>query len=104
MIGIAGVAFFSALYLVLSNPEPNSIVFIYSHGLTGYAMMNWEMIANILKSPLLSDGANNIFVLLIVALILLVGGILYGTVNRSIPVLLAGTSTIIIHLTYIFLI
>ena len=115
LLGVAGLAFFSAMLLVLREPQPNSIIFIFSHGLTGYAMMNGEMIYNMINSPILSDGISTIFILLIVAAILLIAGVSYGVlyclsddlqsnpVNRNYPILLATISTIVIHLTYIFL-
>lgn len=115
MLGVFGLAFFSAMLLVLREPQQNSIIFIFSHGLTGYAMMNGEMIYKILESPILSDGVSTIFILLIVSGILLLAGVGYGVlyclsddlqsnpVNRNIPVSLGALSTIVVHLTYMFL-
>ncbi len=116
LLGVAGLAFFSAMLLVLKEPQSNSIIFVFSHGLTGYAMMNGEMFYNMINSPILSDGLSVILILLIVAGILLIAGVSYAVlyclsddlrlnpVNRNIPTLLATISTIVIHLTYIFLI
>lgn len=116
LLALAGLAFFSAIYIVLKDGSSGVIVFIYSHGLTGYVMMNAEMFLNILKSPVFSDGATKIVALLGVALILLIAQCIYATLyclsddlqatpfNRSIPVILGAISTVIIHLTYIFLI
>jgi hypothetical protein len=116
LLGLAGLAFFSAMLLVLKEPQSNSIIFVFSHGLTGYAMMNGEMIYNMISSPILSDGISTIFILLIVAVILLIAGVTYAVlyclsddlqlnpINKNIPTLLATLSTIVIHLTFIFLI
>lgn len=113
---IFGLGFFSALYLVISSGQAGSIIFIYSHGLIGFCIMNGIAISDIINSPLFSDIPNKLFYIILIAAFLLVSALIYGTVyclskemqsrpiNKSIPTLLAGTSAIIIQLTYHFLI
>ena len=116
ILALAGLAFYSAMYLVLKDGSSNAIIFIYSHGLTGYIMMNAEMFLKIINSPIFSDGATKIVILLGVSLLLAISQCIYATLyclsddlqatpfNRSIPVILGAISTVIIHLTYIFMI
>lgn len=79
----AGAAFFLAGLFAGLNSGKMGFIFLFSHGCLGLALMTMPKVISILNSPILTDGANNIKILLILSLVLVVVGfilaILYGS-------------------------
>lgn len=79
----AGAAFFLAGLFTGLNAGKMGIIFLFSHGCLGLALMTMPKVISILNSPILTDGANNIKLLLILSLVLVVVGfilaMLYGS-------------------------
>jgi hypothetical protein len=54
-----GLVFFLAGFFIGAYVKGFGLIFLFSHGMTGLAMMVGFTITDILKSPLLKDGVNN---------------------------------------------
>ena len=94
-----GAAFYLAGLFIGLNTKGVGLIFLLSHGGTGLGIMLVPTILNILKSPLMSDLANNsIMSLLVIAFIAIVVAILitvfynlsdqFKNKNYSLPVIL----------------
>lgn len=78
-----GAAFFLAGLFVELNAGGMGIIFLFSHGCTGLALMTVPKVIGILNSPILTDGANNIKILLILSLALIVVGLTFAMLYGS---------------------
>ena len=116
IINLFGLVFFLVGYNISFKLEEDvKIVFMFSHGLIGFIVMNASSFAKIIKNPLLSDSPVYIILLLILAALLLFASLIYGTIysfitelksnpiRRCIPILLASLSTTIIQGLAIYL-
>ena len=70
----AGVIFFLIGIFMGLNDDKFNLIFLFSHGLFGLALMIGPVIHNVLKSPILTDSKNNIMICLIVSIVILASG------------------------------
>ena len=111
--GLFGLIFFFAGYFIGMNES--GLLFLFSHGFTGFCVMNGLSVYSIVKNPIITDSPTLIIILLVVALLLVISSLIYGTIysfsdnlkinpiNKSIPLALAGLSTVVIQSLAIYL-
>jgi hypothetical protein len=114
--GLFGLCFFAAGYFIsCSEVKGGATVALFSHGLTGFCIMNSLPAMHILHSPLMSDVSGSIGVWIIAALATLILSLFFGLLNSLIPEFrenpikkslafaFAAISTIIIQVLAIYL-
>ncbi len=113
--GLFGFIFFLGGYFVGTQKEEGVIIFLFSHGVTGFCIMNGYCVAQIFNNPMFSDSPTKLFLLLGLAALFFLGSLIYGTItnlsdkfrdnamNRGITISLAAISTIIIQVLAIMI-
>lgn len=75
----AGVIFFLIGMFAGLNEDKFDLIFLFSHGLSGLGLMIGPVLYKVLKSPILTDSANNIMIYLIVSIVILASGFITTT-------------------------
>lgn len=64
ILGIFGFVFFIAGYFINFQAKGAGIIFLFSHGMTGFCIMCGPIVAQILKLPFMQDNPINIYIYL----------------------------------------
>lgn len=70
----AGAIFFLSGIFITLNDDNFNLIFLFSHGFTGLCLMLYVTVYMILKSPALTDSANNITMYLIISIAMIITG------------------------------
>ena len=104
-ITLFGIIFFCAGYFVTMS-DNGVVLFLFSHGLVGFCVMNGYSFVKIVSNPVITDNPTKIFILLGLAVVLELVSLTYGAIYSSSKELkmnpvnkfaLAALSTIIIQ-------
>lgn len=81
MLYLFGFVFFVAGMCISLQAEKVGILFVFSHGATGLAIMIGSLVSGIIKNPLFTDGGTSLYIYLVICGILLLGGFLFVAIS-----------------------
>ena len=67
-----GLIFFITGYCISLLEKGLTLIFLFSHGMTGLMIMLVPIIDKVIKNPLLSDNPTNIYIYLLIAILLII--------------------------------
>ena len=74
-----GIVFFVAGFCVsMFSGEAMTIIFLFSHGVTGYCLMAGSLLYEMFQDPIMGDGAENVRIVFIIGVVIAIVAVIYA--------------------------